>query len=303
MPQNSVCVINLCICHGGILLEYTPTASTLALVKQLGGRWHGRYAMVLCPAHSDREPSLSIRQGRHTILVHCFAGCDGGEVMRAIRALLGGPLPYEAAPVVVRKDQSAPFRRLWDCARPIVGTPAERYLRDIRGIHIMPPDVRYHAECPMGRGPAPRRLPALLVGVFVDMRLIAIQRLFLDPVTGHRTHRMILGNSRGGTWPAAFAGGAMRLAEGFETACAYAQLTRHEAGTCFGARNFGGFGIARGTERVTLLPDNDIEGLEAARRAMADRHAADLPFAIEHCPAGAKDWADLVRPDRLRPAA
>jgi hypothetical protein len=36
---------------------------------------------------------------------------------------------------------------------------------------------------------------------------------------------MMLGNSRGGTWPAAFAGGAMRIAEGFETACAYRQIT------------------------------------------------------------------------------
>jgi hypothetical protein len=50
-----------------------------------------------------------------------------------------------------------------------------------------------------------RRLPALLVGVFKAQRLIAIQRLFLDPVTGQRTHRMMLGNSRGGTWPASFA--------------------------------------------------------------------------------------------------
>jgi hypothetical protein len=65
----------------------------------------------------------------------------------------------------------------------------------------------------------------LLVGVFNAQRLIAIQRLFLDPVTGQRTHRMMLGNSRGGTWPASFAGDTMRIAEGFETACAYRQLT------------------------------------------------------------------------------
>jgi hypothetical protein len=45
---------------------------------------------------------------------------------------------------------------------------------------------------------------------------------------------MMLGNSRGGTWPASFAGDTMRIAEGFETACAYRQLTGREAGTCFG---------------------------------------------------------------------
>lgn len=277
-------------------MEYVPTPSTLALVQQLGGRWHGRYAMVRCPAHLDHEPSLSIRQGRQTILVHCFAGCGGAQVMRAIRAVLGSPLPCEAAPAVATKDQSAPFRRLWDCARPIVGTPAERYLRDIRGIHIVPPDVRYHAECPMGRGPAPRRLPALLVGVFVDMRLIAIQRLFLDPVTGHRTHRMMLGNSRGGTWPARFTDRTMRLAEGFETACAYRQITGREAGTCFGVRNFGGFVLDDGIDQVILLPDNDREGMQAAQSTVMARRSAALPFAIERCPTGFNDWADITRP-------
>jgi hypothetical protein len=48
----------------------------------------------------------------------------------------------------------------------IAGTLAHRYLREIRGITLMPPDVRFHPACPMGRGPSPRRLPALLVGVF-----------------------------------------------------------------------------------------------------------------------------------------
>jgi len=66
-------------------MRYQPTAETLAIVERLGGRWNGRYALVPCPAHEDRTPSLSIRQGRQSILVHCFAGCDGGEVMRAIR--------------------------------------------------------------------------------------------------------------------------------------------------------------------------------------------------------------------------
>lgn len=105
----------------------------------------------------------------------------------------------------------------WNEASPIAGTLAQRYLRDIRDITFLLPDVRFHPACPMGRGPVPRRLPALLVGVFKARRLVAIQRLFLDTATGRRIHRMMLGNSRGGTWPAAFAGGAMRIAEGVET--------------------------------------------------------------------------------------
>lgn len=29
-----------------------------------------------CPAHDDRSPSLSIREGEKGLLVHCFAGCS-----------------------------------------------------------------------------------------------------------------------------------------------------------------------------------------------------------------------------------
>ena len=41
--------------------------------------------MAECPSHSDRTASLSIRElddGR--ILLHCFAGCDVGEILDAI---------------------------------------------------------------------------------------------------------------------------------------------------------------------------------------------------------------------------
>ncbi len=41
--------------------------------------------LACCPAHNDRNPSLSIREttdGR--ILLHCFAGCDTWEVVSTI---------------------------------------------------------------------------------------------------------------------------------------------------------------------------------------------------------------------------
>ena len=31
------------------------------LTAQLGGKWHGAYGTACCPAHDDRNPSLSIR--------------------------------------------------------------------------------------------------------------------------------------------------------------------------------------------------------------------------------------------------
>lgn len=44
----------------------------------------GRY-MACCPSHEDRSPSLQItEQPNGRVLIHCFAGCGGADVMEAI---------------------------------------------------------------------------------------------------------------------------------------------------------------------------------------------------------------------------
>ncbi len=283
-------------------MSYQLTADTLAIVQHLGGRWSGHHAMVRCPAHDDRTPSLSIRQGRTSILVHCFAGCDGTAVMRAIRQVLGTSIRDQFPRPELANDRTAPFRRLWDEALPIEGTLAQRYLHDIRGVRFIPPDIRFHPRCPMGKGRQVSFRPALLVGAFRRQHLIAIQRMFLDPATAERTHRMMLGNSRGGIWPARFAGTTMRIAEGFESACAYWQLTEREAGTCFGVRNFANFELACATSTIALLPDNDAEGQGFAHRALHARREEGIVASITTCPAGFGDWADIVRPSALKVA-
>jgi putative DNA primase/helicase len=46
-------------------------------VHQKGGSWK-----ALCPAHEDREPSLSVSEGNDgRVLVKCFAGCDTAQVV------------------------------------------------------------------------------------------------------------------------------------------------------------------------------------------------------------------------------
>jgi hypothetical protein len=67
-----------------MLVALKPTQETIDIVAALKGRWHGSYAMCICPAHADRTPSLSVRQGERGILVHCFAGCRSEDVLREI---------------------------------------------------------------------------------------------------------------------------------------------------------------------------------------------------------------------------
>jgi putative DNA primase/helicase len=49
-------------------------------VRQLNGSWK-----ALCPAHEDREPSLSVTEGDDgRALLKCFAGCKNPEVVAAL---------------------------------------------------------------------------------------------------------------------------------------------------------------------------------------------------------------------------
>lgn len=64
--------------------------SLLDKVKPTGkSRWQAR-----CPAHTDKGPSLSIRElddGR--VLVHCFAGCSVHEIVQAVGLELSDLFP------------------------------------------------------------------------------------------------------------------------------------------------------------------------------------------------------------------
>ena len=68
----------------------TELLSRLAGVKKTGaGTWIAR-----CPAHTDRSPSLSIRQaddGR--VLLHCFAECSTADVLAAVGMTFADVMP------------------------------------------------------------------------------------------------------------------------------------------------------------------------------------------------------------------
>lgn len=57
--------------------------SNLERFKRVG---RNRY-VACCPAHEDRNPSLSITDSETKLLVHCFSGCTQAEVITALSAL------------------------------------------------------------------------------------------------------------------------------------------------------------------------------------------------------------------------
>jgi hypothetical protein len=53
------------------------------LARLQGVRRNGNGWMALCPAHADKNPSLSINEGKGKILLKCFAGCTTEAVCAA----------------------------------------------------------------------------------------------------------------------------------------------------------------------------------------------------------------------------
>lgn len=282
-----------------------------ALVERLGGRWTGTAGLCRCPAHDDRTPSLSVRLGERSLLLHCFAGCDATDILKALRAS-GHPLREPRADFVNRAEPRGPAgtrseaaaRRIWVDARPIAGTPAERYLEH-RGLRTDSPELRYHPRTPHGPQPLTRFRPALIAAVRDESGLVAVHRSFLDP----RRNRLApieeprCGLGRFGSGAVRLGGIAPRLglAEGIETALSASALFGLPCWATLGTERFRLVALPAEVTELMLFLDNDAGG----RRAEALAREAFAHVAIDtHYPRrpGA-DWNDVLHAQTRRPGA
>ena len=92
-----------------------------SITTALGGRWHGNYGLAFCPCHENtRTPALSVQDGDDgKLLAHCFAGCDGVDVLAALRArgLLAGRSDWKPDPrEIERRKTEAMAERHFDPA-------------------------------------------------------------------------------------------------------------------------------------------------------------------------------------------
>lgn len=73
-------------------------------VRRNGSGWH-----ALCPAHADKNPSLSVRENNGKILLHCFAGCTVEAICDALKIkvtnLFSQPGVFQQEPTEVREAQ------------------------------------------------------------------------------------------------------------------------------------------------------------------------------------------------------
>ena len=238
-----------------------------ALVERLGGRWSAKGGMCRCPAHDDRTPSLSVRPGRTRLLLHCFAGCDTTDVLRALQSghwldpAAGKWDEQRRRPGGAAHTNAA--LQIWSEARSIEGTLAADYLA-CRGLRTQSPELRFHPRAPIGPRPLTRYGPALIAALRDETRVAGIHRTFIDAATAGRAGR------RCGLGP--FGSGAVRLggmaprlglAEGIETALAATALFGIPCWATLGTGRFRLVSLPRKVSELLLFLDHDCAGRRA----------------------------------------
>lgn len=273
-----------------MLIALKPTQETIDIVAALKGRWHGSYAMCVCPAHADRTPSLSVRQGERGILVHCFAGCRSEDVLREIGRTK--PILHSPPPTYSPEGTAPNVRRIWDQGIEIRGTLGEVYLRS-RRLSVDLPDLRFHPRCPFGRKPETTFRPALLVAVRTGHKLTALQRIRLtDDGTWH-DGKFMLGKPGQGAWAPQFEGNVLAIAEGMEDAASYAQIKGVPCWAALGNERLALINVPDHVGTLYIAADNDGPGRCAAIAAVGSHNIPERQIIRDPPPRRFHDWAQV----------
>lgn len=280
------------------------------LTVALNGAWHGSYGLCCCPAHGDRNPSLSLKNGADgRLLAHCHTGCTFTDILDALRGLGliegNGTVPRIDPDEIARREAEAKAEAekkacqafaLWKEAVPICGTLAETYLRG-RGITCDLPDtLRFHAET---WHPTAKRFPAMLALVEGGADF-AVHRTYLASDGSGKADvtpdKAMLGSVKGGAVRLTEAQGPLVVAEGIETALSLACGLMRGPATIWAALSTSGIrgvSLPANPHRLTIATDGDAPGRDAGN-ALAERATA-LGWTVSLLPApDGRDWNDIL---------
>lgn len=283
------------------------------IVDALGGDLydHGLRANIPGPGHSPRDRSVSLLLEGDRVVVHTFGSSDWREVLDFLRSerlidganavIGGGPRPAGGKVGETPNDveRRAAAQRLWDEARPLPRTLAERYCRR-RGVERPlpgPEALRHHGEVPVSiYRPGRSRRPALLAGI-VDAagRLTAVEITYLaangDRAIDLRLPRKTIGPPLAGSAvrldPAA---PEMLVAEGLFTALSASEWFGLPAWALLSTRNLRTWSAPEGAQSVLIAADRGRDG-ERSAGVLRDRLAGEaIAASIALPPAPFGDW-------------
>ena len=257
-------------------------AETIA--KALGGRKAGGAWMARCPAHDDRDPSLSIQDADDgKVLVRCHAGCDQARVIAKLRSrglweenshrqrdFIRQQPRLSANDQPDRDDgkRTEAALAIWQAATPAGNTLVESYLVS-RGLRLPPPPtLRFHAGL---KHPSGGIWPAMVALVTRG----ADDAPHRDPphLPCPRRRRQGAGRSaEDDARPVPWRRGAPRrpgdvlmVGEGIETCLAAMQATGHPAWAALSTSGLRALDLPTDVRDVIVLADGDDPGEAAAR--------------------------------------
>ena len=254
--------------------------------RSLNGRRARRGWMARCPAHDDRNPSLSIRQVDGIVLVHCFSGCS----QRAVIAVLAhrglwpsGNRRKEQHKIAVSPSAAADYKaqartgealRRWRETGPLSDL-AKRYFQqhrklDVAGLYL-DHAVRWHEHY---------KVVISLMTDPVTNEPTGIHRTFLD-VDGAKLNRKMLGRQgvvRLSPDDAVSAG--LGIAEGIEDALAVMLSGWRPVWAATSADGIAKLPVLAGIQALTIFADADAAGLQAAENCRDRWRAAGREVVI-----------------------
>ncbi|MBB4326967.1 toprim domain-containing protein [Rhizobium leguminosarum] len=284
------------------------------LTAALSGFWSGTSGMAKCPAHDDRSPSLSIRDGYHKVLVKCHAGCEQEDVIAALQdrrlwpsrdrkpgssgswPSLHSSKPRGDGDEVGRIDL---VRRLWREAKDPRVNPVLAYL-NYRGLPPLSDDqlpiFRYHPNCPFSAGCVPTlicRFSPIENDPGPNVEPTAILRIRLDRYHGDR-RKLCLGPSRGQVIKLYrdVSLGGVGIVEGVEKGLALSACDWRPIWCTSGVSIMRSFPLLAGVEAISVFCDRDEPGRAAALTCAGRWHDAGREARILQPPSPFSDWDD-----------
>lgn len=262
---------------GPSILEYDP----YCLAERLGGDVVGRDSVnVPGPGHSCHDRSLSIKidpNAPEGFVVYSHAGDDFLLCRDYVRKQLGllrnahavgrstreGP----SVPALLRQRRIAIAMRFWEQSVSPINSIADYYLREFRGL-VLPEDVagnvmRLH---PSLKYDDSTRLPAMvcLMRDIVTGEPCGVHRTFLDPQTGAKVCRKMLGVAKGAAIKFDDFQGPLTIGEGIETVLSARAAGYGPAWAVGSSSGVKEFPLLARVSVLTVLAEDD----EASKRAV-----------------------------------
>lgn len=265
--------------------------------KKCAGGWIDR-----CPAHDDKNPSLSIKETSDGILLlKCFAGCSFEEIIDAA-GLKGDSLNGSRPPqnAYTRADAGTDLSKrismakdIWQATVPLPSSLAQSYLKS-RNIDCWSDDIRFHPSLYYSQ--IKSAAPAMVCAIRRDRQFVGVHRTFLSP-TGEKLKKMMLGDCKGGAVYLGGSGEPLTVSEGIENGLAVKQMLSSKHGTfmaAMSATNLGSLKLPNEPATLIIAADDDqtgkLEALKLGQRAADHGWRASTLF-----PPAPGDWNDYLR--------